>query len=298
MLYPLGAVREQRRVRGREELDRFTLADLPPVQRGLLMGDVVAAGTPILLVHGLVDNRSVFTLLRRALRRRGFGQVLTLNYSPFTHDVRAAAARLAELVERTCEETGYEKVHVVGHSLGGAGRALLRAAHGRARPACTPSARSARRTAAPGRRTCSRTASCASCDPARTCMSELDAARAGLPHPLRVLLERPGPAHRPAAQRADRSTPTCRPATCCCAGWATCRCPSTAGSSARSPSCWRTSTPTARRSPPASRRSPPAASSTPDAPGTPSSTGRSTPSREGSAPSVATGVPRHRRPGS
>jgi pimeloyl-ACP methyl ester carboxylesterase len=70
-------------------------------------------------VHGLVDNRSIFTLLRRALRRRGFGRVLTLNYSPFTQDVRSAAARLARLVETTCEETGYERVHVVGHSLGG-----------------------------------------------------------------------------------------------------------------------------------------------------------------------------------
>jgi hypothetical protein len=89
------------------------------VQRGLLMGDVVAAGTPIILLHGLIDNRSIFTLLRRALRRRGFGRVLTLNYSPFTQDVRAAAARLERLVETTCEETGYERVHVVGHSLGG-----------------------------------------------------------------------------------------------------------------------------------------------------------------------------------
>jgi pimeloyl-ACP methyl ester carboxylesterase len=89
------------------------------VQRGLIMGDVVAAGTPILLVHGLIDNRSIFTLLRRALRRRGFGRVITLNYSPFTQDVRQVATQLAELVERTCEETGYERVHVVGHSLGG-----------------------------------------------------------------------------------------------------------------------------------------------------------------------------------
>ena len=118
-LYPLGVLAERGRVAGREQAERFTLADLPPVQRGLLMGDVVAAGTPILLVHGLVDNRSVFTVLRRALRRRGFGQVLTLNYSPFTQDVREAARRLEQLVERTCEETGYERVHVVGHSLGG-----------------------------------------------------------------------------------------------------------------------------------------------------------------------------------
>jgi pimeloyl-ACP methyl ester carboxylesterase len=83
------------------------------------MGDVVAAGTPIVLVHGLVDNRSIFTLLRRALRRRGFGRVITLNYSPLTQDIRGAAARLAALVEKTCDETGYERVHVIGHSLGG-----------------------------------------------------------------------------------------------------------------------------------------------------------------------------------
>lgn len=118
-LYPMGVVAERGRPTGREGLDRFTLGDLPPVQRGLLMGDVVAAGTPIILVHGLVDNRSIFTRLRRALRRRGFGRVLTLNYSPFTQDLRTAAASLARLVEKICAETGYERVHVVGHSLGG-----------------------------------------------------------------------------------------------------------------------------------------------------------------------------------
>lgn len=119
VLYPLGVLGEKARPESRESADRFTLGDLPPVQRGLLLGDVVAAGTPILLVHGLVDNRSVFTLLRRTLRRRGFGRVIPVNYSPFTQDVRTAAARLARLVEKTCEETGYERVHVVGHSLGG-----------------------------------------------------------------------------------------------------------------------------------------------------------------------------------
>lgn len=118
-LYPLGVVREKTGERGREDLERFTLADLPPVQRGLLLGDVVAAGTPIILVHGMVDNRSIFTLLRRSLRRRGFGRVLTLNYSPLAQDVRSVAVRLQQLVETTCQETGYERVHVVGHSLGG-----------------------------------------------------------------------------------------------------------------------------------------------------------------------------------
>lgn len=115
VLYPLGMLREKIR----QPEDRTSLDGLSPIKRGLLIGDVVAAGTPILLVHGLIDNRSVFTLLRRALLRRGFGRVVTMNYSVRTQDVRTAAGGLARLVEAICVETGYEKVHVVGHSLGG-----------------------------------------------------------------------------------------------------------------------------------------------------------------------------------
>jgi triacylglycerol lipase len=98
---------------------RFGISHLPPVQRGLLIGDVEAAGTPILLVHGMVDNRSIFTLLRRGLLRRGFGRVHTVDYSPLTADVRVAAAGLAEQVEQLVADSGYERVHVIGHSLGG-----------------------------------------------------------------------------------------------------------------------------------------------------------------------------------
>lgn len=114
-LYPWGLVGRQ----GRRAEQGYRVEHLPPVQRGLLISDVEAAGTPILLVHGMVDNRSIFTLLRLGLRRRGFGRVTTMNYSPFTGDVRVAAARLAEEVEALVAETGYERVHVVGHSLGG-----------------------------------------------------------------------------------------------------------------------------------------------------------------------------------
>lgn len=115
-LYPLGVVAERAR---HHEADRRGLAGLSPVQRGLFIGDVEAAGTPILLVHGMVDNRSIFTLLRRGLRRRGFHRVLTLNYSPLTRDVRLAAVVLSTRVEELCEETGFERIHVIGHSMGG-----------------------------------------------------------------------------------------------------------------------------------------------------------------------------------
>ena len=114
-LYPLGYLREK----AEPAAPRLNLDRLSPVQRGLVMGDVEAAGTPILLLHGWVDNRSIFTLLRRQLQRRGFGRVVTMNYSILTHDIPKAAARLGQVVERLCEETGYERVHVVGHSMGG-----------------------------------------------------------------------------------------------------------------------------------------------------------------------------------
>lgn len=113
--YPFGVIQE----RSREESDHFSLADLSPVHRGLLIGDVAAAGTPILLLHGMVDNRSIFTLLRRNLRRRGFGRVVTMNYRIWTSDVRSAARQLGDTVEAICEQTGYERIHVIGHSMGG-----------------------------------------------------------------------------------------------------------------------------------------------------------------------------------
>lgn len=115
VMYPLGIAEEK----AREEVERFSLHGLPPVQRGLVIGDVEAAGTPILLVHGVTDNRSIFTVLRRGLRRRGFGRVTSVNYSPLTEDVRTVALRLSEVVEAICADTGFERVHVIGHSMGG-----------------------------------------------------------------------------------------------------------------------------------------------------------------------------------
>jgi triacylglycerol lipase len=113
--YPLGVLEEQ--VRHPEE--RLNLEGLDPIKRGLIIGDVENAGTPIILIHGVVDNRSVFTMLKRGLRRRGFGRIITVNYSPLTDDVRVVAERLEALVEALCIETGYERVHVIGHSMGG-----------------------------------------------------------------------------------------------------------------------------------------------------------------------------------
>ena len=76
-------------------------------------------GAPVVLVHGFLDNRSVFVPLRRSLARHGRRQIESLNHSPLTCDIRAAAGLLGRHVEEICERTGRREVDIVGHSLGG-----------------------------------------------------------------------------------------------------------------------------------------------------------------------------------
>ena len=114
-VYPAGVIAEQLTASD----DGYRTDNLRPLRRSLVVADVEAAGTPILLVHGIMDNRSVFTVFRRTLRRRGFGVVHAVNYSLFTGDLRDAAHQLRNHVEKLREQTGADKVHIVGHSLGG-----------------------------------------------------------------------------------------------------------------------------------------------------------------------------------
>lgn len=78
-----------------------------------------APSTPVLLIHGFGDNKSIFGVLRRALVAAGCPAVASFGYSPLDQDVRAIAGRLGARVEELCAETGSAKVHLVGHSLGG-----------------------------------------------------------------------------------------------------------------------------------------------------------------------------------
>jgi pimeloyl-ACP methyl ester carboxylesterase len=74
---------------------------------------------PVLLLHGLLDNRAVFTPLRHSLLADGFQHLYAVNYSPLTADVRQAAESFGEQVLRARRRYGGERVAVVGHSLGG-----------------------------------------------------------------------------------------------------------------------------------------------------------------------------------
>jgi hypothetical protein len=114
LLYPLGTRTEPVQADA-----RFRPGLQPPAVRALFAADPLAARTPVLLVHGLVDNRSIFAIMRRSLRRRGFSTVCSWNYSPLLRDVERGARELGDHIARICEQTGHDRLHVVGHSLGG-----------------------------------------------------------------------------------------------------------------------------------------------------------------------------------
>src|SRR3954451_4587996 len=58
LLYPLGTRSEQLRADA-----RFRPGTQPPAVRALFARNPLAARVPVLLVHGLVDNRSVFAVM-------------------------------------------------------------------------------------------------------------------------------------------------------------------------------------------------------------------------------------------
>ncbi|MEV7981911.1 alpha/beta fold hydrolase [Streptomyces sp. NPDC086519] len=109
LLYPTGLTPERR-------------PPVPPVPSAEPEGTTrlpVRAAPPVVLLHGFIDNRSVFVLLRRTLAQHGGQRVESLNYSPLTCDIRTAAELLGRHVEEICERTGSGRVDIVGHSLGG-----------------------------------------------------------------------------------------------------------------------------------------------------------------------------------
>jgi triacylglycerol lipase len=117
MMYQLGLLSASTRVASGPR--RYDLTGLTPEQRGLLHYGVEAAQTPILLVHGIIDNHAIFTVMEYALRRRGFRNLSSYDYGLLTQNIPRAAARLGEAIEELTAATGYERVHIIGHSLGG-----------------------------------------------------------------------------------------------------------------------------------------------------------------------------------
>jgi pimeloyl-ACP methyl ester carboxylesterase len=73
---------------------------------------------PVLLVHGLGATEACWSAVGRALEVRGM-TVDAINYRPFGTSVEQVALGLAVRVADLLARTGSDKVHLIGHSLGG-----------------------------------------------------------------------------------------------------------------------------------------------------------------------------------
>lgn len=113
LLYPTGLSQEQCSCELPDPVEEQTGLLLPPPPPG------ADDRPPVLLLHGFIDNRSVFVLLRRSLRRHGWQHVEGFNFSPLSCDIRSSAELLGRHIKEVCARTGHDRIDVVGHSLGG-----------------------------------------------------------------------------------------------------------------------------------------------------------------------------------
>jgi len=78
----------------------------------------VRGETPILLLHGLFNNRASWFWFKAFLRRRGFRNIATINLSSW-HNEEVLTELVAKKVDELRHRLGVDKVHLVGHSMGG-----------------------------------------------------------------------------------------------------------------------------------------------------------------------------------
>lgn len=73
---------------------------------------------PVILLHGLFQNRSCLLPLQWRLRAAGFDRVTSIN-TPAWLELETLTDRVRLTVEQVRAATGAEQVHLVGHSMGG-----------------------------------------------------------------------------------------------------------------------------------------------------------------------------------
>lgn len=73
---------------------------------------------PVILLHGLLQNRSCLFWLQHRLKQAGFKNVLSINTPPW-RDLETLTEVLSRKVDEVRIAHQVEKVHLVGHSMGG-----------------------------------------------------------------------------------------------------------------------------------------------------------------------------------
>jgi len=78
----------------------------------------VRGETPVLLIHGLFNNRASWFWFKAFLRKQGFNNIATINLSSW-HNEEVLSELVAKKVDELRHRLGVDKVHLVGHSMGG-----------------------------------------------------------------------------------------------------------------------------------------------------------------------------------
>jgi pimeloyl-ACP methyl ester carboxylesterase len=81
--------------------------------------DTSRVRTPVLLIHGYGANKSNWYFVDRELRGAGFERIHALNYSPLSGGIPDLAERATLRARELMEHFGTDRIHIVGHSLGG-----------------------------------------------------------------------------------------------------------------------------------------------------------------------------------
>jgi pimeloyl-ACP methyl ester carboxylesterase len=99
---------------------RLIDARLDPTPGPLLSGEAQTAppACPVLLIHGFCGTQSSWSRVARSLKARGL-TFQAISYTTFGTSVEQLADRLIVEVDRILVRTRADKVHLVGHSLGG-----------------------------------------------------------------------------------------------------------------------------------------------------------------------------------
>ncbi|MDP1540330.1 MAG: alpha/beta fold hydrolase [Moraxellaceae bacterium] len=81
--------------------------------------DAPHKGLPIVLVPGFFTNRGYLWAWRRHLVRHGYGQVYAVSPTPVFESIERNAEHVARFVQEVLQDTGAERVVIMGHSMGG-----------------------------------------------------------------------------------------------------------------------------------------------------------------------------------
>ncbi len=73
---------------------------------------------PVILLHGLFDNRASWFWFKHQLSLRGIHNIVTINLSSW-HSEEVLTELLAKRIDELRHQLGVNKVHLVGHSMGG-----------------------------------------------------------------------------------------------------------------------------------------------------------------------------------